>query len=144
MKSIREHKLASQLFLLLAKDTYVRRNLSGEFDSFTIPDNDSDDKWTSELIDCQQVSIVEFLEYLFGTSFWVIAGDAAKESFRHAYINFSHWVPMDQCISPKSRDGYVPVRCQREMVSQILLHRSGRYDIGTTQARSSAVISSPW
>jgi len=98
-------ELTSRLLLLLAKDTYVRKNLPENSQSYTTPDED--DKWRSDLIDCQQVSIVKFLEYLFGESFWTRAGHAAKEAFHHAYINFSHWTPLDEPISHKSKDGYV-------------------------------------
>jgi len=100
-------ELTSRLVLLLAKDSYVRR--SGPKYSYT--EVTSVDNWGCELIDCQNVSIIDFLEHLFGKSFWVLAGDATKALFRHAYVNFSHWVCMDELISPKSRDGYAPMRC---------------------------------
>jgi hypothetical protein len=56
-----------------------------------------DDK--TDLIDCQKVSVVDFVEYVSGESFWSMAEDA-KISFKHAYINFSHWVMVDELTSP--------------------------------------------
>ena len=100
-------ELASRLVLLLAKDNYVCRN--GPKYSYTRITNI--DKWGYELIDCQKVSIIDFLEHLFGKSFWVLAGGTAKALFRHAHVNFSHWVSMDELISPKSGDGYAPMHC---------------------------------
>jgi len=103
----RSGELTSRLVLLLAKDSYVRR--SDPKYSYTRITNI--DKWGYELIDCQKVSIIDFLEHLFGKSFWVLAGGTAKALFCHAHVNFSHWVCMDELISPKSGDGYAPMRC---------------------------------
>ncbi|KAG1809295.1 uncharacterized protein BJ212DRAFT_602435 [Suillus subaureus] len=89
-------ELTSRLLLLLAKDLFIRQNPSED----AIQDlryNRSED---AELLDCQKVSVIEFLVYLFGTTFWSKAGEEAKAAFRHAYINFSHWVPMTEFISP--------------------------------------------
>lgn len=49
----------------------------------------------AELIDCQKVSVVDFLEYLFGKTFWWELA-VAKAAFQHAYINFSYWVSIFQ------------------------------------------------
>ncbi|KAG2336707.1 hypothetical protein BDR05DRAFT_1012549 [Suillus weaverae] len=57
----------------------------------------------AELIDCQKVSVIDFLEYLFGKTFWPRAVEG-KTAFQHAYINFSHWVPMTEFISPRVPD----------------------------------------
>lgn len=54
----------------------------------------------SELLDCQNVSVIEFLEYLFGTAFWSEAGEEAETAFEDAYIKFSHWISMEEFISP--------------------------------------------
>ncbi|KAI6043607.1 hypothetical protein EDC04DRAFT_669446 [Pisolithus marmoratus] len=57
--------------------------------------------WNSELIDCQMVSVVDYFCFVFGGDFW----EEAKEVFKHAFVNFSHWVSMDGNISiPKSSD----------------------------------------
>lgn len=90
-------ELASRLLLLLAKDMYVRSNLS----TGTISDLHYNGSEDAELIHCQKVSVVNFLEYLFGDEFWLKAGEKAKAAFQHAYINFSHWVSMENFISPK-------------------------------------------
>ena len=95
-------ELTSRLLLLLAKDMYVRKYLSKDKKSY-IPDPHHDGIWEAELIDCQKVSVIHFLEYVFGEEFWSKAGDdaKAKKAFQHAYINFSHWVSMDEFISPQ-------------------------------------------
>jgi hypothetical protein len=92
-------ELTSRLVLLLAKDMYVRKHISN--DPYIRTPND-ENSWKAELIDCQKVSVVHFLEHLFGDLFWSQAGATAKELFKHAYINFSHWVPMEGFISPGS------------------------------------------
>jgi hypothetical protein len=79
-------ELASRLLLLLAKDMYVRSNLS----TGTISDLHYNGSEDAELIHCQKISVVNFLEYFFGDEFWLKAGEKAKTAFQHAYINFSH------------------------------------------------------
>ena len=93
-------ELTSRLVLLLAKDKYVRKHHDVSKDPY-IRGEDDENWWNAELIDCQKVSVIHFLEHLFGDSFWSLAGDTAKKLFQHAYINFSHWVPMDGLISPR-------------------------------------------
>jgi hypothetical protein len=94
-------ELTSRLLLLLAKDTFVCKYLSVDLNPHVrARGSDDDDGWKAELIHCQKVSVIHFLEHLFGNSFWSQAGDTAKKVFKHAYINFSHWVPMDEFISP--------------------------------------------
>ncbi|OAX40771.1 hypothetical protein K503DRAFT_855101 [Rhizopogon vinicolor AM-OR11-026] len=94
-------ELTSRLLLLIAKDIYVRKDHNISKDSYIRTcGSDDDNHWKAELVDCQKVSVIDFLEHLFGDSFWLQAGDTAKELFQHAYINFSHWVPMDGMISP--------------------------------------------
>jgi hypothetical protein len=58
----------------------------------------------AELIDCQKVSVIDFLEYLMGETFWSRTVKEAKVAFQHAYINFSHWVSMTDFISPRVPD----------------------------------------
>jgi len=98
----KEGELASRLMLLLAKDMYVRKFLSDKEGSYVRNPHD-DEHWEAELLDCQKVSIIHFLEYIFGESFWSMIGDA-KTAFEHAYINFSHWVTMEDLINPKNSD----------------------------------------
>ena len=96
-------ELTSRLVLLLAKDKYVRKHHDLLKDPHIwVRGTDHDNPWKAELIDCQKVSVIHFLEHMFGDSLWSQAGDTAKKRFRHAYINFSHWVPMDGLISPGS------------------------------------------
>jgi hypothetical protein len=89
-------ELTSRLLLLLAKDLFVRQRPS----KGAIQDLHCNRGGDTELLDCQKVSVIKFLEYLFGTTFWSKAGEEAKTAFQHAYINFSHWVPMTEFISP--------------------------------------------
>src|ERR1700710_64693 len=94
-------ELTSRLLLLLAKDTFVCKYLSIDLNPHVrAQDSNDDDEWKAELVHCKKVSVIRFLEHLFGNSFWSQAGDNAKEVFKHAYINFSHWVRMDEFISP--------------------------------------------
>lgn len=98
----RGDSLTSRLLLLLAKDLFIRRN-PPETAIQHLLYNGSEH---AELLDCQKVSIIGFLEYLFGTAFWSDseAGEEAKTVFQHAYINFSHWIPMEEFISPADSD----------------------------------------
>jgi hypothetical protein len=94
-------ELTSRLLLLLAKDTFVCKYLFVDLNPHVrAQDSDDDDDWKAELVHGKKVSVIRFLEHLFGNSFWSQAGDTAKEVFKDAYINFSHWVPMDEFISP--------------------------------------------
>ncbi|KAG1777972.1 hypothetical protein EV702DRAFT_1196772 [Suillus placidus] len=83
-------ELTSRLLLLLAKDLFIRHEPSQD----VIQDLHYNRRGDAELLDCQKVSVIEFPEYLFGMTFWSKAGEDA------AYINFSHWVPMTEFISP--------------------------------------------
>ncbi|KAG1762993.1 hypothetical protein EV702DRAFT_1052007 [Suillus placidus] len=86
----------------------------------------------AELIDCQKVSAIDFLEYLFGKTFWsrLVEG---KTAFQHASINFSHWVPMSEFISIK----LTPIRRVLDA-----LPKSGLCDTGIAQARYNVVVCS--
>ncbi|KAG1804064.1 uncharacterized protein BJ212DRAFT_948730 [Suillus subaureus] len=78
----------------------------------------------AELIDCQKVSVVNFLQYLFGETFWLLASEEAKSAFQHAYINFSHWVSSNlrsRCRVPKSGlcdTGFAQVRYNAAICSR--------------------------
>jgi hypothetical protein len=61
-------ELASRLLLFLAKDLFVRKITSkGVIQSLN---HEGRIEMDAELIDCQKVSVVDFLEYLFGKTFW--------------------------------------------------------------------------
>ncbi|KAI6042757.1 hypothetical protein EDC04DRAFT_881013 [Pisolithus marmoratus] len=95
-------ELASRLLWLLAKDLYVRRApLVG-----SIVQAEDRQPWQSELIDCQMISVIDYFRFVFGKNFWEVAGEKipgtgkkAKEAFKNAFVNFSHWVCMDGHIS---------------------------------------------
>ncbi|KAG2339311.1 hypothetical protein BDR05DRAFT_624565 [Suillus weaverae] len=87
------------LLLLLAKDLFIRQDPS----TGVIQDLHYNGSEDAEPIDCQKVSIIDFLEYLFGKTFWSRTAEG-KTAFQHAYINFSHWVPMTEFISPRVPD----------------------------------------
>ncbi|KAG1799086.1 hypothetical protein EV424DRAFT_1559508 [Suillus variegatus] len=93
-------ELASRLLLLLAKDLFVRKDPPNGV-IWDLLYNGSGD---AELIDCRKVSVIDFLEYLFGQTFWSRTVKEAKAAFQHAYINFSHWVSMTEFISPPVPD----------------------------------------
>ncbi|KAG1791698.1 uncharacterized protein HD556DRAFT_1445054 [Suillus plorans] len=90
-------ELTSRLLLLLAKDLCIRQSDPSEG---MVQDLQYSRSVDAELLDCQKVSIVEFLEYLFGPTFWSKAGGEAKTTFQRAYINFLHWLPMSEFIFP--------------------------------------------
>ncbi|KAI6042392.1 hypothetical protein EDC04DRAFT_2892069 [Pisolithus marmoratus] len=95
-------ELASRLLWLLAKDLFVRR--TPHFRP-VIPAADGQE-WKSEFTDCQMIPVIDYLRFVFGPHFCDRAGKEAKEAFKHAYINFSHWVQMDENISTsKNRCG---------------------------------------
>ena len=75
-------ELVSRFIWLLAKDFLVR---SRGFDQM--------------LGACQPISVVEFLQFVFGKRIWKDAPNA-QEAFQEAYINFSHWVSMGFNINP--------------------------------------------
>ncbi|KAG2095463.1 uncharacterized protein F5147DRAFT_718410 [Suillus discolor] len=93
-------ELASRLLLLLAKDLFIRKDPP----KGVIRDLYYNESGDAELIDCRKVSVVDFLEYLFGETFWSRTIEEAKAAFQHAYINFSHWVSMTEFISPPVPD----------------------------------------
>ncbi|OAX34262.1 hypothetical protein K503DRAFT_803729 [Rhizopogon vinicolor AM-OR11-026] len=105
-------ELTSRLLLFIAKDMYVRRDHDISKDAYIRargPDNDN--HWKAELIDCQK------------------AGDAAKELFQPAYINFSHWGTYGWNDFSRARMTDTPLQ-------------SGLCATGIGQARSNAIISS--
>ncbi|KAG2141416.1 uncharacterized protein EDB93DRAFT_634537 [Suillus bovinus] len=88
-------ELASRLLLLIAKDLFIRKDPPKDVirDLYYYGSGDA------ELMDCRKVSLIDFLEYLFGQTFWSRTAKEAKAAFQHAYINFSHWVSMTEFIS---------------------------------------------
>ncbi|KAH7919076.1 hypothetical protein BV22DRAFT_1134113 [Leucogyrophana mollusca] len=95
-------ELASRLLWLLAKDKYVRDKVHSEV-AHPYIHQPSAGPWDVELIDCQKVPVIPFLEYLFGDQFSSTISSTAKTAFKDAYINFSHWVSMKQDISPRRK-----------------------------------------
>lgn len=93
-------ELTSRLLLLLAKDLLIRQDPP----KGVIQDLHYEGSGKAELIDCQKVSVIDFLEYLLGETFWSRTVKEAKVAFQHAYINFSHWVSMTDLISPRVPD----------------------------------------
>ncbi|KAI6115032.1 hypothetical protein EDD17DRAFT_1827054 [Pisolithus thermaeus] len=87
-------ELASRLLWLLAKDLYVRRT---PLWTLIIPAVDGQE-WNSELADCQMTSVLEYFCFVFGDDFWDRAGKKAKKAFKNAFVNFSHWISMDENI----------------------------------------------
>ena len=86
-------ELASRMLWLLAKDFLVRaqgKNLF--FTDSPIPD------WSATLNDCRMVPLMGYLEHVFGKQNWP---PKALEAFKDAYINFSHWLDMDENIGTK-------------------------------------------
>ncbi|KAI6160278.1 hypothetical protein EDD17DRAFT_1510588 [Pisolithus thermaeus] len=109
-------ELTSRLLWLIAKDLYIRRTpllepLVGAADG---------QEWNSELIDCQMISVIDYFRFVFGENFWEQAGETAKwggkktkaarekakaaceqakAAFNNAFVNFSHWVSMNEDIS---------------------------------------------
>ena len=75
-------ELVSRFIWLLAKDFLV---CSKGFDQM--------------LGACQPISVVEFLQFVFGPEIWKEAPEA-QVAFQEAYINFSHWVSMGFNINP--------------------------------------------
>ncbi|OAX33276.1 hypothetical protein K503DRAFT_534875 [Rhizopogon vinicolor AM-OR11-026] len=83
-------ELTNRLLLLTAKYMYARKDREISKDSYIrahCPDDDN--YWKAELVDCQKVSVIHFLEHLFGDSFWSQAGDTANELFKHASLIFA-------------------------------------------------------
>ncbi|KIK15021.1 hypothetical protein PISMIDRAFT_337486 [Pisolithus microcarpus 441] len=97
----RSGELASRLLWLLAKDLYVRRT---PLQSLVLPAVDGQE-WNSELADCQMISVLNYFCFVFGDDFWDRAGKKARKAFKNAFVNFSHWVSMDENIwVSKNRD----------------------------------------
>jgi len=94
-------ELVSRLIWLLAKDFFVIRS------------NNTNSKhligsgYDAELVHCQMIPVIEFLEFLFGNDFWGKvehdAGHDAKEAFQDAFVNFSHWVSMQSYIRQEDK-----------------------------------------
>jgi hypothetical protein len=89
-------ELASRLLWLLAKDMFVRKVLHANAKGIRCNSG-------QEFIDCVRVPVIAFLEYVLGDLFTnaLDEGEArgARKAFANAYINFSHWVSMDENIA---------------------------------------------
>ena len=89
-------EVVSRFLWLLAKDFFVRSKVNVKVKNEQVLEFDR------ELLDCQLVSVVEFLEFVFGSRVW--ADKEAKKQFDSAYINFSHWVSMGDDIRHGEKD----------------------------------------
>ncbi|KAH7905770.1 hypothetical protein BJ138DRAFT_1130306 [Hygrophoropsis aurantiaca] len=102
-------ELASRLLWLLAKDKYVREKLHpGTTSPYVQQPHANRGIWDVDFIDCQKVPIIPFLEYLFGEKFSAAMLpsnplEQAANAFENAHINFSHWVTMEEDISPPKK-----------------------------------------
>ncbi|KAI9570118.1 hypothetical protein HD554DRAFT_2083867 [Boletus coccyginus] len=75
-------ELVSRFIWLLAKDFLVRwKGLDPMLEA------------------CQPISVVEYLQFVFGPRIWQ-AAPQAPQIFQDAYINFSHWISMGFNINP--------------------------------------------
>lgn len=101
-------ELASRLLWLLGKDLYVRTKVHpGPGVSNTTKKGERVGKLDMNLIDCQMIKVIDFFTFLFGVRFWSFPGaEKARTAFEHAYVNFSHWVPMEQDIAGKSSEKF--------------------------------------
>ena len=98
-------ELCSRFLWLLAKDFFVRSKLEDK-DNVKGKGRDKDkavSELDQELPGCRLVSVVEFLEFVFGSTFWKDVAKAKKQ-FDGAYINFSHWVSMEYNIRRSKKD----------------------------------------
>ena len=88
-------ELASRLLWLLAKELFIRtetKNVVAKMPSI----------WEEHLIDCQMIPVVGWLEFIFGLPMWDKENTQAllaREMFKDAYLNFSHWVCMEANIA---------------------------------------------
>lgn len=83
-------ELVSRLILLVAKDLYVRQWTP--LARFGLINSETGGK---ELLDCQPLPVLGYLAYLFGSD-WLTP--SIKEKFGGWYVNFSHWIAMDEVI----------------------------------------------
>ncbi|OBZ74768.1 hypothetical protein A0H81_05691 [Grifola frondosa] len=92
-------EFASRLVWLLCKDLLLRKIHKEHLKS------------PPEVLYCREVSVPQFLEMCFGKSVWPkdqLQREAAQEAFKHAYVNFSHWISMTQDICDKKRKPWCP------------------------------------
>ncbi|EMD31958.1 hypothetical protein CERSUDRAFT_119284 [Gelatoporia subvermispora B] len=84
-----KRRLESRLLLLLCKDHLAQQLFSCETMLVT------------ELTYCRMIPLSNFLEHLFGPDCWPVDEEKrmrAQAALRNAYINFSHWVQMDEVL----------------------------------------------
>ncbi|KAF7791508.1 hypothetical protein EIP86_002524 [Pleurotus ostreatoroseus] len=91
----RSGELACRLLLLVGKDVCLRSIRAED----SIPEKE-------ELIYCWPVSLLTYLETLFGSKVFPTdpyAAKAVKDDFKNAKVNFSHWISMsDKIHDPKN------------------------------------------
>ena len=93
-------ELASRMLWLLAKDLFVRAEGKNLF-----LDASSKPTWSTILNDCRAIPLMSYLKHVFGKRDWP---PEALKAFENAYINFSHWLEMDNNIGTKDEHA---VRC---------------------------------
>ncbi|KAG9308729.1 hypothetical protein JVU11DRAFT_11514 [Chiua virens] len=95
-------EMASRLLWLLAKDLYVRTKAKNKGTEWP-------KTFDAHLADCQMISVVDWLEFVFGPQIWNAKEKKAStthEAFKNAYLNFSHWVSMDTDINKSNGLGF--------------------------------------
>ncbi|KAI6039773.1 hypothetical protein EDC04DRAFT_3090119 [Pisolithus marmoratus] len=60
-------------------------------------------------VDCQMISAIEYFRFIFREDFWDLTRKEGKEAFEDVFINFSHWVSMDENIIPEDGDNHFKV-----------------------------------
>ena len=100
-------ELASRLLLLLCKDAIHCEALEDRGDMLALADFDR------PLLFCDQITLLKFLKTLLGDKIFPSKINAEtgervideelkrriEETYRHAYVNFSHWICMTDSIS---------------------------------------------
>jgi hypothetical protein len=82
-------ELTSRLLWLLAEDLYVRDHLHEP--SETVTKTLDGDLRDAEVVDCQMIPVVGWLEFVFGEQIWdETQGSLVREPIQHAFLNFSH------------------------------------------------------
>lgn len=44
------------------------------------------------------ISLVDYTLFVFWENFWKKAGEEVKKAFENTFVNFSHWVSIDEII----------------------------------------------
>ncbi|GBE88894.1 hypothetical protein SCP_1403020 [Sparassis crispa] len=93
-------QLVSRIVWILGKDSLVRQLYTP-----TVPDRTQ----SPYLLYCQKVPLTKYLEKCFGNTVWPDnkqQAEAAKNAFQNAYVNFSHWISMEENICDEYRSDW--------------------------------------